>query len=194
MSNSLNIRKIVKYEEEILTEGGKAAETSTKLCSVAVVLRSPWRTDEYVENLSPVIEEIAPKLGDIMVPRLLKMCGSGEAVQSFGKAVVVGADVDIEHGSGLIHTLDFGNKFRNAVGGTSFLSYTNVRGGLGYPISVPLVDKNDSSSRDHYMTVQFAVQDAPRADEIVIVIAAAMGPRLNARIGNRHLDAARLSQ
>ena len=37
------------------------------------------------------------------------MAGSGEAVEAYGKAAVVGMDGEVEHASGLIHTLHFGN-------------------------------------------------------------------------------------
>ena len=43
------------------------------------------------------------------------------------KAAVVGLSGEIEHASAFIHTLRFGNKFRDAVGGTSYLSFTNTQ-------------------------------------------------------------------
>ena len=71
---------------------------------------------------------LAPKLGDILVPELIKEIGSGDKVLAYGKAGVVGVKGEIEHASAFIHTLRFGNKFREAVGGTSYLSFTNIRG------------------------------------------------------------------
>ena len=44
---------------------------------------------------------------------------------------VVGLNGEIEHASAFIHALRFGNKFRDAVGGTSYLSFTNTRGPAG---------------------------------------------------------------
>ena len=46
----------------------------------------------------------------------------------------VGLNGEIEHASAFIHTLRFGNKFRDAVGGTSYLSFTNTRSPAGSKI------------------------------------------------------------
>jgi hypothetical protein len=81
--------------------------------------------------LKPVILDLAPKLGDILVPELIKEIGSPEKILAYGKAGIVGLNGEIEHASAFIHTLRFGNKFRDAVGGTSYLSFTNTRGPAG---------------------------------------------------------------
>jgi hypothetical protein len=47
------------------------------------------------------------------------------------KLVLLDLNGEIEHASAFIHTLRFGNKFRDAVGGTSYLSFTNTRGPAG---------------------------------------------------------------
>ncbi|MDC0505932.1 amino acid synthesis family protein, partial [Amylibacter sp.] len=39
-----------------------------------------------------------------------------------------------------------------------------------------------------YLTIQFAISDAPRDDEIVIVLGAAMSGRPHHRIGDRYQD------
>ena len=51
----------------------------------------------------------------------------GTKLEAYGKAAVVGLNGEIEHASGFIHTLRFGNRFREAVGGTSYLAFTNKR-------------------------------------------------------------------
>ena len=91
-----------------------------------------------VKDLKPEILDLAPKLGDILVPELIKEIGSGEKILAYGKAGVVGLKGEIEHASAFIHTLRFGNKFRDAVGGTSYLSFTNTRGAAGCKISILL--------------------------------------------------------
>ena len=57
------------------------------------------------------------------------------------KPALVGLNGEIEHASAFIHTLRFGNKFRDAVGGTSYLSFTNTRGSAGSKISIPMMHK-----------------------------------------------------
>jgi len=50
------------------------------------------------------------------------------------------------------------------------------------------MDKNDAGRRSHYLTIQFSIADAPRADEVVIVLGASNGGRPHHRIGDRYQD------
>ena len=95
---------------------------------------------------------------------------------------------EVEHASALIHTFKFGNKFRDAAKGTSILTSTEIRGGVGAPLMIPMVHKTDDSMRSHFTTFQINIPDAPGPDEIVIAIGASTGGRPFPRIGNRHLD------
>ena len=182
------IRKIVHHYEETLIEGGKAAAKPLKMFAAAAVLRNPWSGRGFVEDLKPEIHAIAPQLGELLTARILAMAGSGEAVEGYGKAAVVGSAGEIEHASALIHTLRFGNHFRRAVGAKSYLSFTNVRGGPGCAISIPMMHKGDEGMRSHYLTLQFAINDAPGPDEIVVALAASIGGRPHHRIGDRYQD------
>lgn len=183
-----HIRKIVQYSEETLIEGGKQAPTPLKMFAVAAVLRNPWAGRGFVADLKPEIHGIAPILGQLLTERIVALAGSGEAVEGYGKAAVVGTAGEIEHASALIHTLRFGNFFRKAVGAKSYLSFTNVRGGPNCAISIPMMNKNDEGMRSHYLTVQFAINDAPAPDEIVVALAASIGGRPHHRIGDRYQD------
>jgi hypothetical protein len=185
---TLEIRKLVNHTEEILIEGGKAAPTPLIMHGVAAVFTNPWAGQGFVEDLMPTILSTAPELGDIMVPRLIALCGSGDKVEAYGKAAMVGSYGEIEHGSALTHTLRFGNKFRDAVGGKSYLSFTNSRGGPGATISIPMMHKIDPGFRSHYLTLEMNVADSPGPDEILIAIGASIGGRPHHRIGNRYQD------
>ena len=79
-------------------------------------IENPWHGKGFVEDLKPIILDLAPKLGDILVPELIKEIGSPDKILAYGKAGTVGLDGEIEHASAFIHTLRFGNKFRDAVG------------------------------------------------------------------------------
>jgi hypothetical protein len=184
---SLVIRKLVTYSEDIFIEGGKAGGP-LRMTAIAAVMRNPWAGPDFVENLRPDILRIAPALAQRLVPSLVELCGGRDAIEAYGKSAVVGANGEIEHASALIHTLRFGNVFREAAGGTNYLSFTNTRGGVGAPITIPLSHKTDPGFRSHYLTLQFAIPDAPAADELVVTIAAATGGRLHPRIGNRYED------
>ena len=125
---SLEIRKVVSHVEEVRIEGGRPAEPPLLLFGVVAVIANPWAGQGFVEDLRPTILDVAPKLADVMVPRLLEATGGPEAVEAYGKAAMVGTSGEVEHGSALIHTLRFGNVFRDAVGGTAYLSFTNTGG------------------------------------------------------------------
>lgn len=181
------IRKFVTYDEEVLIEGYKVAEAPWRMFAVAAVVKNPW-AGRFVEVLKPEIHAFGPILGELMTKRMISLAGSGEAIEAYGKAAVVGLNGEIEHASGLIHTLRFGNFYREAVGAKSYLAFTNTRCGANAPIMVPLMDKNDAGRRSHYLTIQFAIPDAPRDDEIVVVLGAAMSGRPHHRIGDRYQD------
>jgi hypothetical protein len=181
------IRKIVTYEEETLIEGFRKTTTPWRMFAVAAVVKNPW-AGRYVEDLKPEIHAFGPVLGELLTARIIELAGGGDAIEAYGKAAVVGLDGEVEHASGLIHTLRFGNHFREAVGAKSYLSFTNTRGGANAPIMLPMMDKNDVGRRSHYLTLQFSIPDAPRADEVVVVLGGATTGRPHHRIGDRYQD------
>ena len=185
---ALDLRKVVTHTEEVHTEGGRAADPPLRLLGIAAVLTNPWAGQGFVEDLRPTILEVAPRLGEVLVPRLVDLAGGADAVEGYGKAAMVGTSGEVEHGSALIHTLRFGNVFREAVGGTAYLSFTNTRGGPGATLSIPMMHKVDPGWRSHYLTLEMTVADAPAPDEIVVAIGAAVGGRPHHRIGNRYSD------
>ena len=181
------IRKIVTFDEETLIEGFRKTEQPWRMFAVAAVVTNPW-AGRFVDDLGSDIRAFGPVLGQVLTERIIALAGGGEKIEAYGKAAVVGLDGEIEHASGLIHTLRFGNFYREAVQAKSYLSFTNTRGPANAPIMIPLMDKNDAGRRSHYLTVQFSIPDAPRADEIVVVLGGASGGRPHHRIGDRYQD------
>ncbi|MDG1486259.1 MAG: amino acid synthesis family protein [Porticoccaceae bacterium] len=182
------IRKTLLHIENTLIEGGKEAATPLKMIAAVAVITNPWAGRGFVENLSPEIQDIAPQLGDLLTNMIVEAAGSGDLVEGYGKAAVVGTNGEVEHGSALIHTLRFGNFYREAVGAKSYLAFTNTRGPANAPIMIPMMDKVDLGRRSHYLTYQFSIADAPAADEIVVALGASIGGRPHYRIGDRYQD------
>lgn len=182
------IRKTLLNIETTLIEGGRVAATPLKFITAAAVLKNPWAGMGFVEDLKPKIHEIAPILGELLTGMIIDAAGGGDKVEGYGKAAVVGLDGEVEHASALIHTLRFGNHYRSAVGAKTYLAFTNTRGPANCPIMIPLMDKNDEGRRSHYLTIQFAIPDAPAADEIVVALGASIGGRPHHRIGDRYQD------
>ncbi len=191
---TLQIRKTMLQIETTLIEGGKAAAIPLKLFSALAIVKNPWAGRGFVEDLKPEIQAVAPVLGELLTKMIIEAVGSGEAVEAYGKAAVVGVDGEIEHASALIHTLRFGNHYRQAVGAKSYLAFSNTRGPANAPIMIPLMDKNDEGRRSHYLTIQTSIPDAPAADEIVVALGASIGGRPHHRIGDRYQDLRDLGQ
>ena len=182
------IRKTLLHVEETLIEGGKPAETPLKMVAAIAVIRNPWAGQGFVEDLRPAIHDCAPGLGELLTRMILDATGGGDKVEGYGKSAIVGVNGEVEHASALIHTLRFGNNFREAVGAKSYLAFTNTRGPANASLQIPLMDKNDGGRRSHYLTIQTAVADAPGPDEIVVALGASVGGRPHHRIGDRYQD------
>lgn len=182
------LRKLVTYDEDILSDGGRACTPPLRMIAVAAVVTNPWAGRGFVEDLQPEIRRMAPVLGKMLTDRLIALAGSGDAIEAYGKAALCGTSCELEHGSALIHTLRFGNFFREAVGAKTYLGFTNTRGPANAQIQIPLMDKHDAGRRSHYLTVQFSVPDAPGQDELVVALGAATRGRPHHRIGDRYQD------
>lgn len=183
-----DFRKTLVVKEVIYTDGGKAPVKPLVMIAAAAVIKNPWAGQGYVENLAPKIRELAPVLGALLTNLIVENAGSADSIEAYGKSAVAGLDGELEHASALIHTLHFGNHYRSAVKGKSYLAFNNTRGPASAPILIPMMSINDEGSRAHYLTHQFNIADAPFADEIVIALGAALGGRPHHRIGDRYQD------
>lgn len=181
------LRKISTFVEETFIEGGKATDRPVRMVIVAAILRNPWAGQGFVENLRPEIFRIAPPLGAELTRRLVALMPA-EQVEAYGKAAAVGTNGEIEHASALIHTLRFGNLFREAVNGTAYLSFTNTRNAPGALLSLPMIHKSETGKRSHFLTANFQVPDAPAADEVLVAIGAADNSRAHPRLADRFHD------
>ena len=188
------LRKVVTFDEDIYIEGGRASDPPLRMIGVAAVVKNPWFGQGFIEDLSPEIKRMAPYLGQLITDKLIFLAGSGDAIEAYGKACIAGTSCEVEHASALIHTLQFGNFYREAVGAKSYLGFTNTRGPANTQIQIPLMDKHDTGRRSHYLTVQFSIYDAPAVDELVVALGAATRGRPHHRIGDRYSDLAAMGR
>ncbi len=174
------IRKIVFVEERVLAEAGRAAaRPTTRVAGIAVIpIRSPVRA---TSRTCPRCSRSAPCSAKPSCPTWCGGCGN--PATSYGKAAIVGVDGDFEHGGALIHP-KLGKPMRAAVGGGEAIISSNVKvAAAGTAIDVPLANKDDIWSFDHFDTMTVMVADAPRPDEIVVIMIAADGGRPAPRVG-----------
>ena len=180
------IRRTLLHHQTTYEEGGKTVADPTELVAALVIIRNPWFGLGWVEDLRPAIRDHGPVLGKLLTDMILNV--TGERLEGYGKASVVGMGGEIEHAQALTHTLFFGNQYRNAVNAKSYLAFANTRGAAGTSIMIPLMHKDDVGQRSHYQTIHLNIPDAPAEDEVVIALGASVGGHPHHRIGNRYLD------
>jgi hypothetical protein len=188
---TIGIRKICTFLEETIIEGGKVAPRPVNIVVVAAIIQNPWAGRGFVENLRPEIIRIASDLSHEMTCRLLRQMPS-DKIEACGKAAAVGVNGEIEHASAMIHTLRFGNPFRNAIGGTNYLEFANTRNAPGALLALPMMHKSENGKRSHFLTANFQIADAPGQDEIIVAIGASDNGRAHARIADRFQDIAEM--
>ena len=77
---------------------------------------------------------------------------------------------------------------RAAVGGGEAIICSNVKvASAGTAVDVPLAHKDNVWAFDYLDTMTMMVADAPRPDEIVVVMVASTGGRANPRVGRAAL-------
>ncbi|TAP28394.1 amino acid synthesis family protein [Arthrobacter sp. S41] len=176
----MNYRKLVTIVEEISTEGGQAVDPVARVAIVAAVIDNPWAGQGFVKDLNPGIDSVASSLGALLAPRVIEALGA--PLEAYGKAAIVGLDGEIEHGSALIHTLKFGNHFRDAAKATTLLPAVEKRGPAGVQFDIPLKHFTDATIRSHHQSIEVKISDAPHSGEILIALAGATRGRPQERL------------
>jgi Protein of unknown function (DUF1185). len=178
----MNVRKIITLLEETVTEGGRPVEPAARVAVVAAVIENPWAGQGFVEDLSAGIEATASDLGALLAPRVIEALGAN--VEAYGKAAIVGLEGEIEHGSALIHTLQFGDHFRQAADATTLLPAVEKRAGAGAVFDIPLKHKTDATIRSHHQSIEVRIADAPHPGEILVALAASAQGRPQQRLAS----------
>ncbi|BCP52056.1 hypothetical protein K32_06730 [Kaistia sp. 32K] len=176
------IRKIITTLEETLIEGDVVLpHPFRKASAVAVVSNSA--SGRYVEDLSELMD-LGEQLGDILPRRAVALLGiPGDQVESFGKAVIVGAEGEFEHAAAIMHP-KLGAPFRAVLGkGDALIPSAKKRANIGAVIDVPLGHKDHARVRSHFDAMEVRVPDAPKKHEMVVAIAVTDSGRPLARVG-----------
>lgn len=175
----LKLRRLITSAETRFVEAAQPARVPLLRVTVTAVIENPY-VDRYVADLSPLVEA-SRGLGEQMARQALKMMG-GTAVQSYGKAGLVGVRGEQEHANALLTTA-FADPFRAAIGGAAWISSVTKVGAPGTLIDVPLNCIDDVYVRSHYDAISLCLPDTPMPDEIALIFCMASGGRLNARVG-----------
>ncbi len=190
----IEIRRVLTQVEDIHHEFGPVAGKPLRRGWVAAVLANPY-AGRYVEDILSMMEALSP-VGLQMAKRLLDaMAVPASAIQGYGKGAIVGSAGEHEHGAlwhvpgGYAMRELLGWKEDRPAGSTqpgnalAIVPSTKKVGPPGATLDVPLTHINASYVRSHFDAVEVQVPGAPRADEMVVVLAMSTGPRVHARVG-----------
>jgi hypothetical protein len=175
------VRKKVMCLEEIFHEGGPVAEKPLRRAAAIAVIKNPF-AGAYVANIEGFIDDLKP-LGLEMARSLVKaLGGDAKIVEGYGKGAIVGSAGELEHGA-LWH-VPGGYGMREVLGGAkAIVASTKKVGGPGTRLDVPITHINASYVRSHFDAMEVGVNDAPRADEILLALVMTTGARIHARVG-----------
>jgi hypothetical protein len=127
---------------------------------------------------------IGEELGGLLTERAVAALGiSGTSVESYGKAAAVGENGELEHAAAILHP-KLGAPVRKALGkGAALIPSSKKRGGLGVALDIPLGHKDAAFVRSHFDGMEVRINDAPRANEIMVAVAVTDSGRPLARVG-----------
>jgi hypothetical protein len=180
--STAKIRKIVVVVDEILQEQGQAVNPPTRRAAAIAVIANPF-AGRFASDLSELMD-IGEELGGLLGARAVAALGVTPAqIESYGKAALVGENGELEHAAAILHP-KLGKPLRAAVEkGAALVPSSKKRGGMGTPLDVPLGHKDAAFVRSHFDGMEVRVNDAPRADEILVAVVVTDSGRPLPRVG-----------
>lgn len=175
------IRKTAILTETIWHEGGPRADQPQRRAAMMAVIANPF-AGRYVEDIAGFMEDLKP-LGAQMAQDLIDaLGGDAQAVEGYGKGAIVGTNGELEHGA-LWH-VPGGYAMRDKIAESmAIVPSTKKVGAPGARLDVPITHANASYVRSHFDAMEVGLSDAPKADEIMLVLVMTTGPRVHARVG-----------
>lgn len=177
-----DIRKIIVVLDEVYREMGREISPPTRRAAALAVIANPC-AGRYVEDLSELID-IGAEMGELLGRKCVSALGVEPAqAQSYGKAAMVGENGELEHAAAILHP-KLGAPLRAAVErGAALVPSSKKMGGPGQPLDIPLGHKQAAYVRSHFDGMEVRINDAPRADEILVAVAVTDSGRPLPRIG-----------
>lgn len=176
------IRKIVTVVEDTHSEMGRAVSPPTRRAAAIAVIENPF-AGRYAEDLSELID-IGAELGQLLGERAVEALGIDPAkAESYGKAAAIGENGELEHAAAILHP-KLGAPLRKVLGkGAALIPSSKKRGGPGVALDIPLGHKDAAFVRSHFDGMEVRINDAPRANEIMVAVAVTDSGRPLPRVG-----------
>ena len=176
------IRKIVTIVEETRTEMGRLVNPPTRRAAAIAVIENPF-AGSYQDDLADLIA-MGDELGGLLAERVVAALGiEGPAAESYGKAAAVGENGELEHAAAILHP-KMGAPVRKVLGkGAALIPSSKKRSGPGTTLDIPLGHKDAAFVRSHFDGMEVQINDAPRANEIMVAVAVTDSGRPLPRVG-----------
>lgn len=176
------VRKLVTITDEVLVEMGQPVAPPTRRAAAIAVIANPF-AGRFGADLSELVQTGA-MLGEMLTQRAVTaLCIVPAAVESYGKAAIVGEAGEIEHAAAILHP-KLGAPMRAVLGGgAALVPSAKKRGTVGTVIDVPLGHRNAAYVRSHFDAMEVSIPDAPRAREILVAVVLTGSGRPLARVG-----------
>src|SRR5437763_13894396 len=175
------VRKKLTCVEEIFHEGGPVAVAPLRRAAALAVIRNPF-AGSYVANIEGFMDDLKPLGLDMARALVAALGGTVKDIEGYGKGAIVGSAGELEHGA-LWH-VPGGYAMREVLGGDKpIVASTKKVGGPGTRLDLPITHINASYVRSHLDAMEVGINDAPRADEILLALVMTTGPRVHARVG-----------
>jgi hypothetical protein len=177
-----HIRKIVVITDEVHSEQGQSVSPPTRRAAAVAVIANPF-AGRFVQDLTELMD-VGEELGSLLGEKAVAALGvSPSAIESYGKGALVGENGELEHAAAILHP-KLGKPLRAAVEkGAALVPSSKKRGGMGTPLDVPLGHKDAAFVRSHFDGMEVRINDAPRADEILVAVAVTDSGRPIPRVG-----------
>ena len=176
----MELRKIAIFVDDVLSEGGRELASPTRRVAACGVIRNPFAGKPPIDDFSELVD-ISVDAGEVLTQRALEALGEIEP-RTYGKGAIVGAAGDLEHGAAMIH-IRVGLPMRRQAGGGPALIPGNAKvGPMGATIDIIFGGMENSWDYDTMDAMTISVPDAPKPNEILLIIAFLGGTRPNARI------------
>ena len=175
-----DVRKTQVSVETIWHERGPLLSQPLRIGTALAVIRNPF-AGRYEPDLL-AFQAGLRDLGRELAASLVEQLGGKNAIEAYGKGMIVGEDGELEHAA-VWHEAG-GWAMREALGEPkAIVPAAKTVGGLGTRLMVPLGHIRASYVRSHFGTAEMTIWDGPRRDEIVYGLVMATGGRPHARIG-----------
>ena len=206
----IDIRRVFTQVEDICHEGGPRAAQPLRRGAIAAVLTNPY-AGRYEPDILPMMAALNPVGLDLARRLLAALDVPVERIQGYGKGAIIGAAGELEHGAlwhvpggyamrellgwkGKVAADAPGQDPQTRSGGQrgnalAIVPSTKKVGGPGATLDVPLTHLNAAYVRSHFDAMEVRVPGAPRADEMVVILAMSCGARVHARVGGLAADA-----